>query len=471
MADTTQTGYTGEYGFADGSVWQNGVQIKPPTAAPSTPAPTGGLNIPPTTSLTTTTSDPVRQALDQLNSNITKTSSTPISYNGQTYTDTTSLLDAQRKQLDQRRKDEVTRIEGEFDAAKVDQDTAQRKETGSSSMGLARIGGFDSASGQAVLTNLERVHVQEQQALIGKRQAAITMAQQAYEDKDFALAQTQLQEAKEAEQKIYDRQKDFLNLTLQYKSDQRADLQFEFQKTQADKADAKAALEFTLQHGIDKPFFVAGGIGYDSSTGEKLSYDDYISRGGKPDFSNAHIITPGSEEDRAFVQTLRNNYPDANISSSDTAETASAKIRNSAIYRKETYIAPPGGAAGAKTAAQSNVISSAKTALDAEASTSADGKANPTTYRDQLSKYIQAGGDANDFYKAVSLDQYIDDKNRKGDLVGTNLDYRQQTTMSYEEKQAEVTSILDKYGVKDLNDPKANQIPFTDLSRIIELTK
>lgn len=397
----------------------------------------------PGTSQTTTTSDPVRKALDSLNTGITSSTTKPLNvpFNGATYNDAQSFYTAREKELQQRKDDEIARLTKEFDAAQVSQGDAQRKETGTSSMGLARIGGFDSASGQAVLTNLERVHVQEQQALISKRQAAITQAQQAYEDKDFALAESQLKEAKDAEQKIYDRQKDFVNLTLQYKQDQRSDLQFQFQKSQADKVDARAAVDFALQHGIDKPFYVAGGVGYDSSTGEKLSYEEFIKRGGKPDFSNAHLITPGSEEDRAFVAKMRETYPDAGIVPTDTTEQATAKIKKSAIYRKDTYIAPVGGYTGAKTAAQSKILTDAASAFDA--SKGSDGYIDPNLYRQKRREYIAAGGSPSDFYAVLAVGQYIAPTNRKEDLTGTSAEFKQTTS---DNTQARLDELLAKAG-------------------------
>lgn len=440
----TQNGTTvGGYDSAGNAAYFGG----PPAATAVAPVAA------PTT--TVSTSDPARSNYSAIEQAIAKLSGNPPAVPGAPtnapLSSNQALLEDRRSQLQKRRDAEVERLGKEFDSAKASQGQAQKSETGTSSMGLARIGGFDSASGQAVLTNLQRVHEGEQQDLLNKRQAAIAQAQNAYEDKDFELAQLQLEDAREAEKLIYDRQKDFINLSLQLKGEQRADLnsqlqqaQFEYGKQKDQRAEARSALEFAVTYGIGDPFYVVGGIGYDTSTGEKLSYEDFIARGGKPDFSNATIITPGSLEDKAFVQSLRNTYVDAGITSQDTAEEAQAKIKNSRIYRKETYIAPSGGITAGQTKNQADVIQRARAALQAEASGSQDGKANPDTYRNFMSEYIQANGNANDFYLGVSLDQYIDPKNRVGDLAGTSIQYQQQKagSLSPADKEARLQDLL-----------------------------
>ena len=312
------------------------------------------------------------------------------------------------------------------------------------------MGGFDSASGQAVLTNLQRVHESEQQALMQKRDSAILQATQAYEDKDFELAKMLAQEAKDSEKLIYDRSQDFIKNTLAIRGEEREDAKIEYQKQRDERQDARTALEFSIQYGIDKPFFVVGGIGYDTSTGEKLSFEEFIARGGKEDFSNAAIITPGSLEDKAFVQKLRSSYPDAGITSDDTAEEAQAKLANSRLYRKETYIAPSGGLSGAQTSAQKDIIQRARAALQQEATASesrgGEPYAAPNDYRSFMSEYIQANGNVNDFYSAVSLDQYIAPQNRVGDLAGTSIQYQQLKNggMTQEEKNARLQELAGK---------------------------
>lgn len=209
------------------------------------------------------TSEPARDAYSSLQTKIDSMAlAAPkfsTTYNGKKYDSAESLFDAQRKSLDSRRKDEISRITQDFGAAKSDLSQTQRKETGTQSMGLARMGGFDSASGQAVLTNLERTHIDEQQVLLAKKETAILQAQQAFEDKDFALAKLQLDDAKETEKLIYDRQKDHISLSLQLKGEQRADASFALQKQQREDGLRKEAEDFNYKNGVKSPFITIDG--------------------------------------------------------------------------------------------------------------------------------------------------------------------------------------------------------------------
>lgn len=313
-----------------------------PTANPlvATPAPAGMPTIKPLSNVAVT-SDPARAAYDKLGQMINKPFDAPTTAYGGKLLDNNGLLDQRRVQLEDRKNAELERIRADFDAAEKKAADTEKREVGTSSMNLARIGGFDSASGQAVLTNLERVHVEERQALIAKRENAMLMAQQAYEDKDFALAQLQVQEAKEAEERIYQRQKDFVEMSLAFKQDERADAQFQFQKQQAQRQDQRNAADFALKWDIRDPFYLVGGIGYDTSTGEALSYEDYIERGGAEDFSNAFVVDPNTQAAKEWVANLAKTYPDAGIIiGQDDALTAANKLSNSKLYRKDTYIAP-----------------------------------------------------------------------------------------------------------------------------------
>lgn len=341
------------FGFMDGSQYDvTGKQITAPTtttvATPVAPPPVAA-------SPSTTTSDAYRTGtLAPLQDAIKKLAGTnPLipttTVGGENLTEQ-QFIEKQRSLLELRREQEVKRLQAEFDIAEKNQKQAQKSETGTSSTSLARIGGFDSASGQAVLTNLARVHEQEQQALMGKRQAAIAQAQNAFQDKDFALAQLQLNAAKEAEKTIYERQKDFVNYSLDLYREQRADLaqqadmaKFEYQKQRDLREDQTVARDFAFKHQLKTPFYVVGGIGYDTGTGEPLSYEEYIKRGGDPDFkSNVTVIDAGSELEREFVINLANKYVDAPIDiNKDSAATARAKIEQSRIYREQ--VRPPQG--------------------------------------------------------------------------------------------------------------------------------
>jgi len=137
-------------------------------------------------------------------------------------------LNNYQSQLEQRRQNEISSINAGFDTAKTQTGKAQEKEVGSTSAGLARTGGYlgGSGSGTGVMLSLAISHRDELTAIEGKRQAAIQLANNAIDDKQFALAQEKVKEAKDLEQTIYSRNKDFWDQQLQLQQENRAQDKF-----------------------------------------------------------------------------------------------------------------------------------------------------------------------------------------------------------------------------------------------------
>ncbi len=104
----------------------------------------------------------------------------------------------------------------------------------------------------------------------------------------------------------------------------------------------QAAIKFALERGVEKPFYLVGGTAIDVKTGMPVSYTDYLKLTGQS------VDTPEDKANWSYIQKLSSpavkalseKYPDAGILPNDTEEQARLKLRNSAIYRKETYIAP-----------------------------------------------------------------------------------------------------------------------------------
>lgn len=69
-----------------------------------------------------------------------------------------------------------------------------------------------------------------------------------------------------------------------------------------------------------------------------------------------------------------------------------------------------------KDQAKSQVINDAIAELNRQKASSKDKMANPNTYREYLTKYINAGGSATNFKAAVSIQNYIAPINQQGDL-------------------------------------------------------
>lgn len=152
-------------------------------------------------------------------------------------------IQGERDALAERRLTEIGGIKTEFDIAKGAQELGQGSEYASRATSLVTSGGgFLGAtqSQQGVLQNLKATHETEKTALMAKREAAINAANQAYEDKDFALARELSKNAKDLQNEIYGRQKDYADQTLAITRENRA--QTEFDLGVADKKIASYAM-------------------------------------------------------------------------------------------------------------------------------------------------------------------------------------------------------------------------------------
>lgn len=114
--------------------------------------------------------------------------------------------------LEQRRKDALANIESDFQGQQQELAHTQANETGVTGVQLARMGGFTtSASALGALVNLNHSHATEVALLEQKKQSAIQAANNAIDDKQFALAQSKAQEAKDIEKTINDRKEKFFS--------------------------------------------------------------------------------------------------------------------------------------------------------------------------------------------------------------------------------------------------------------------
>lgn len=243
-------------------------------------------------------------------------------------------IQARQKELKEEQDAEVARISGDYTQQEGDLEQTQKAETGTTSRNLAYLQqGGTSASAQAYLNGLEKTHASEVTTLLAKRDNAIAVAQNAYADKRFQLADEQMKEAKDLESTIYSRNQDYLNNTLKIKEDQRAQQEFD-QKTQ------DTAKQFALDNDISQQFYDVGGIVYRTSDGKAFGdAQSFVAAGGDPSYKNVFVVEPGSKEAKAYVQDLAGKYPDAGISLKDDPTTAQSKIKSSAIYREQ--VRPP----------------------------------------------------------------------------------------------------------------------------------
>lgn len=113
------------------------------------------------------------------------------------------------------------------------------------------------------------------------------------------------------------------------------------------KESENLALAFTT--GIKNKFVNKGGEMFRASDGKAYERpEDFFADAGVSSFEEAYArglvgdLSAETIADRDFVMKLRDAYPDAGVSMTDTAEEAVAKLENSAKYLKETLIEDSG---------------------------------------------------------------------------------------------------------------------------------
>lgn len=212
------------------------------------------------------------------------------------------------------------------------------------------------------------------QALSGNINTALQIAQNAVDAKYSPI---------EDELKIREAQLNALAPTLN-KQEKTIALaqQAKLQQDQQDLADKKAAqkenISLALTAGIQTKFTNKNGTFFNTATGEQYATpSDFFKAAGVSSFEEAYQrglvtdFTPAKLADFNQVQQMMAKYPDAGIKANDSLDVALTKLRNSAIYRRETYIAPT----ASTTADVANT-----TLLELLQNVGQDGKVDPQTY-------------------------------------------------------------------------------------------
>lgn len=132
---------------------------------------------------------------------------------------------------------EYDSINKRFDELRSKTEGEQAGESGQTSSMLARVGGYlgESGSGTGVMLSLAKSHRSELAELESKRQQAMFEARKFYANKQFELAKAKVDEAKDVEKTIYERQQDFFNNQRLVSQDERTILNQE-------RDDARAVL-------------------------------------------------------------------------------------------------------------------------------------------------------------------------------------------------------------------------------------
>ena len=189
---------------------------------------------------------------------------------------------------------QVVDLNNQFNEQRQVTQEAQKSETGTTSLGLARMGGYlgGSGSGMGVMQNLAESQKREINLLEQKRQSALAAAATARNDQQLALAYKKIDEAKALEQKIYKRKQDAIDATVKYEADQQEQL-VKTAKAQRD------AFDFAMENDIKKPYYTLDGETYwDTASGQRVDVDEI------GDESKVQIIDPSATPDSFETRTV-----------------------------------------------------------------------------------------------------------------------------------------------------------------------
>lgn len=253
------------------------------------------------------------QAIDNLGTNINKAQNdfslqslldlykTTSEKNAATFADSQKFIQDRQSQLDKRREEEIARLNAEYDTAKATKEADYQKIVQPFQRRLQLLNETPYGPNAQVeedlkfkLANLEQTHKLEMDTLFNSRQSFIAQAQSAYEDKNFALAESQLKLASEAEKNMYDRQQDFLNMSLKFQEEQRSQQLLDYNMAAEQRKQTDDLRKFALDNGLSPTaqFFAAGGQIFDTRTWKAFdSKEQAVASGVKADLSNVQMIS------------------------------------------------------------------------------------------------------------------------------------------------------------------------------------
>lgn len=171
----------------------------------------------------TITSTSYRSGVDALGKDINKAyDSSGLS---KTRTDMEKILKSEKERLKADYEEDAFGINSAYREASRIQGERQTKDYAGRSTSLVTSGGGFLGATQSqsgVLQNLSNDFENEKGALMAKRDAALQASRSAYNDKAFKMATQELEIAKNAEQELYNRQKDFADQQLALARESRA---------------------------------------------------------------------------------------------------------------------------------------------------------------------------------------------------------------------------------------------------------
>jgi hypothetical protein len=363
----------------------------------------------------------VRDAVTNLGNGLTSLSNTiPAIYDPsnleKSKVTATTMFDDRRAVLERRRSEEVARIMGEFDALEKKTGEAQKNEKGTTARNLVSIGGNlgGSASEQGTLLKLEAAHRDEMAGLVAKRQNAIAIAQNAYNDKDFELAQLQFNSVRDIDKDIYSRQKDFIDYTLDLRTHAREDQKMEMDK----QKDRKEMLNFAVDNGLTKPFFELAGHTYDSKTLELIDNKDLaLQLGVKPDMSNVQVIKPSKNYPAGMVGEYM-FYVDQEMASGKQPVDFNA-YQNMDANRKAKIARAGAAVTYNQNENETYKADVAQTTRNLKGVAGPDGYVSPTDWKRAYSDWTESGKSGAEFVK--NFQGFVNPKNQTTDAFGNTI--------------------------------------------------
>lgn len=213
-----------------------------------------------------------------------------------------ALIDRQ-KALQEERNAALSSLTEQFGRDKTALTETQKKETGSTNRNLLYLQqGGQSASAQAYLNDLEVSHQREMDNFTAKYNNALQLAKNAYNEKDFELAQAQVKNANDIKAAAQKRNQDFLDYTIKINNEIRQEQQFQYQREKDLQSVRKDARDYATTQGITQPFYELGGEVFSTKDGkwfDPSNPKEFIDAGGKPDYSNVFIVKPNDNKQYA----------------------------------------------------------------------------------------------------------------------------------------------------------------------------
>lgn len=173
------------------------------------------------------------------------------------------------------------------------------------------------------------------------------------------------------------------------------------QANDATMKDAAANQKTAQTLGVATQFVNENGKFYDANTGQTFETpEDFFKAAGVSSFEEAYskgLITDVSNQqldDIATATAAAAKYPDAGINPTDSLSQVAAKLQGSALYHKDTYIAPTGSETTAQNAAVVNsTIQGLQDFWQKNGYIQGNGTVSATDYRTARNKFVgEMGG-------------------------------------------------------------------------------